>query len=280
MRTSRLVVAIALALPVAVVLALPALAGGGGHSGGKPVPSNSQAPPTPPAADKPAGIVSPNAVRDSTSNELVFGAPLRYENLTLVPVGTRQQGPFQKYTLLEQGVAAKTFAVREIDGQANAAQVHAVEVRNTGKDPVYLLGGEMILGGKQDRIIERDTVISAADRWVQVPVFCVEAHRWTGQNMDFGAGGALVHVALREAALSGDQSKVWEEVARKNAQQGTESQSGTYRRTIQNPEVRAKIRPYRDKLLAMMFRTVNGRLTAAEALGHREFVMTRLYESA
>jgi len=35
-----------------------------------------------------------------------------------------------------------------------------------------------------------------------------------------------------------------------------------------------------DKLIAMMFRTVNGRLTAAEALGHREFVLTRLYESA
>ncbi|HUV21607.1 MAG TPA: UxaA family hydrolase [Gammaproteobacteria bacterium] len=35
-----------------------------------------------------------------------------------------------------------------------------------------------------------------------------------------------------------------------------------------------------DKLLDMMFRTVNGRLTSAEALGHREFVLTRLYESA
>jgi (2R)-sulfolactate sulfo-lyase subunit beta len=35
-----------------------------------------------------------------------------------------------------------------------------------------------------------------------------------------------------------------------------------------------------DKLLECMFRTVNGRLTAAEALGHREFVLTRLYESA
>jgi (2R)-sulfolactate sulfo-lyase subunit beta len=35
-----------------------------------------------------------------------------------------------------------------------------------------------------------------------------------------------------------------------------------------------------DKLLDLMFRTANGRLTAAEALGHREFVLTRLYESA
>src|SRR5213075_899712 len=35
-----------------------------------------------------------------------------------------------------------------------------------------------------------------------------------------------------------------------------------------------------DKLLECLFRTANGRLTAAEALGHREFVLTRLYESA
>ena len=35
-----------------------------------------------------------------------------------------------------------------------------------------------------------------------------------------------------------------------------------------------------DLLLQCMLRTANGRLTAAEALGHNEFVMTRLYESA
>ncbi len=35
-----------------------------------------------------------------------------------------------------------------------------------------------------------------------------------------------------------------------------------------------------DRLLDCMFRTANGRLTCAEALGHREFVLTRLYESA
>lgn len=35
-----------------------------------------------------------------------------------------------------------------------------------------------------------------------------------------------------------------------------------------------------ERLLALMARTINGRLTCAEALGHREFVLTRLYESA
>jgi (2R)-sulfolactate sulfo-lyase subunit beta len=35
-----------------------------------------------------------------------------------------------------------------------------------------------------------------------------------------------------------------------------------------------------DALIDMICRTANGRLTAAEALGHREFVMTKLYRSA
>jgi (2R)-sulfolactate sulfo-lyase subunit beta len=35
-----------------------------------------------------------------------------------------------------------------------------------------------------------------------------------------------------------------------------------------------------DALIDMTLRTCNGRLTAAEALGHREFVMTKLYRSA
>jgi len=35
-----------------------------------------------------------------------------------------------------------------------------------------------------------------------------------------------------------------------------------------------------DALLDSMLKTANGRLTSAEALGHREFVLTRLYESA
>ncbi len=35
-----------------------------------------------------------------------------------------------------------------------------------------------------------------------------------------------------------------------------------------------------DALIDMIIRTANGRLTAAEALGHREFVMTKLYRSA
>ena len=35
-----------------------------------------------------------------------------------------------------------------------------------------------------------------------------------------------------------------------------------------------------DALMDMIVQTANGRLTAAEALGHKEFVMTKRYRSA
>jgi (2R)-sulfolactate sulfo-lyase subunit beta len=49
--------------------------------------------------------------------------------------------------------------------------------------------------------------------------------------------------------------------------------SGIVRRDITIPDAG-------DMLIDMIVRTANGRLTAAEALGHREFVLTKLYRSA
>jgi (2R)-sulfolactate sulfo-lyase subunit beta len=49
--------------------------------------------------------------------------------------------------------------------------------------------------------------------------------------------------------------------------------SGILRRELTIPEAG-------DALIEMIVRTANGRLTASEALGHREFVFTKLYRSA
>ncbi len=209
----------------------------------------------------------------AAKNEAVFGDPIQYKNLTLIPVGTTKAGPFQKYTLLEAGLEAKSLQVRELAGSSRDAQVEAVEVRNTGNYPAYLLGGEMILGGKQDRIIQHDAVLPNNRKWTRVSVFCVEHGRWQGQNMKFAAGKAMAHAALREAALSGSQSKVWDAVAAKNKQQGSESSTGTYRRTIQNEKVRKQIAPYRDEIvkllpkemkMAGMVFAINGKIRVAD----------------
>jgi len=54
-----------------------------------------------------------------------------------------------------------------------------------------------------------------------------------------------------------------------------EMERGYHREAIQQ----ARIQPG-EKLLEVVLRTAGGRLTCAEALGHREFVMTKLYRSA
>lgn len=208
--------------------------------------------------------------------ELVYDAPITYHNITLVPVLTRAPGPFQSYTLLEEGTARKTLKIRELAGSGDQASVNEVEVRNTGKEPVFLLSGEMILGGKQDRILQSDAIIPPTGKWTRVPVFCVEHGRWSGARMEFAAGGALAHGKLAQAALSGEQGAVWAEVARKNEAEGTESSTGTYRRTVQDEALRARIQKHRDALKSQLPRgrlagfvfAVNGDVRVADLFGN------------
>ena len=223
------------------------------------------------------GVASPNAVRAKTAGELVFGNPIHYQNIALVPVGTTAQGPFQNYSLLEEGLSDGSIRIREMRGNSGAAQVNQVEVRNAGNLPLYLLGGEAILGGKQDRIIEQDTVVPNTKKWTKVSVFCVERGRWAGQNMKFSAGKALAHIGLQKARMSGSQSTVWAEVAKKNLRHGTQSRTSTYRRTIQNSKIRKKIAPYRrdiqkaipdDMKLAGVVFAINGKIQVADLFGN------------
>ncbi len=246
--------------------------GGGGKAGSK----HSQQRAQPPQA-VPNQVVVPNAVRSKTRSEIEFGTPIKFHNISIVPVTTPKIANFKRYTLLEEGFANKTFAVRELKGNAGEAQVSHVEVRNQGNDPVYLLGGEMVLGGKQDRIIAQDTVVAATGKWTQVGVFCVEQGRWKGQNMKFSSAKAMADVSIRRAAMSGSQSAVWSEVAKKNAIHGTSSRTQTYRRTIQKRALRNKIKPYvaelrdklpQDKKLAGLVFGINGNIHVADIFGN------------
>jgi hypothetical protein len=141
---------------------------------------------------------------------------------------------------------------------------------------VFILGGEMILGGKQDRILQTDAILPADGKWVRVPVFCVEHGRWNGGKMEFASGGAIAHGTLAQAAMTGDQGKVWEEVARKNAVEGTANETDTYRRTVQDGKLREKITAHRAALKAKLPRgrlagfvfAVNGEVRVADLFGN------------
>lgn len=189
---------------------------------------------------------------EGTGERFTFHDPVVFHNITLVPVSLQDTGPFERFTLLEEGLKKKTLRVRELAGQSDQAQVQAVQVRNTGALAAFVLSGEMILGGKQDRILSNDTVIPNDGKWHQVEVFCVEQGRWQGQRMQFEASAALAHAQLRKAAMAGTQGDVWAEVQRKNAVHGTSSETQTYRRTVQNAELRRKVAHHRQALVRQL----------------------------
>src|SRR6185312_1137259 len=123
---------------------------------------------------------------------------------------------------LKQGLSDHLVTVRE------HGDVNSVIVDNRGAQSLLLVGGEMILGGQQDRIIGQDTVIEPHKKQT-VTVYCVEHGRWSGAGQ-FGSAGGIVDAKVRaRAKVSKDQQKVWDEVAHKTEALKAETPTGTYR---------------------------------------------------
>src|SRR6202007_3273244 len=91
-----------------------------------------------------------------------------------------------------------------------SAQVNQLVLINRGKRPLLLLAGEVVSGGKQDRIIAKDRIIPIGAKPLPLDVFCVEHSRWTNGDAKFSAARTMVHPTVREkAAIDSDQSQVW-----------------------------------------------------------------------
>jgi hypothetical protein len=98
----------------------------------------------------------------------------------------------------------------------DGAEVNRLVLVNNSKKPLLLLAGEIVTGGKQDRIIGKDRLVPAESDPIDVGVFCVEPGRWVGQSAEFhglGAIGGIVQPSVRAKAMADkDQSKVWSQV--------------------------------------------------------------------
>ena len=62
---------------------------------------------------------------------------------------------------------------------------------NNSKRPLLLLAGEIVTGGKQDRVIGKDRIVPAESDPVDLSVFCVEPGRWVATSEHFGASEAM-----------------------------------------------------------------------------------------
>src|SRR2546429_5548742 len=153
--------------------------------------------------------------------------PATYENISVFPVVASYGQDTSAFLTLEEGLATGEVVIRERgaeemvrgrDGrpiyipQPTGASVNQLVLLNRSKRPLLLLAGELVSGGKQDRVIGKDRIVPAGAPPLPLDVFCVEHGRWTGSSQ-FAAAKTIVHPSVREsAAVDQAQTKVWDSV--------------------------------------------------------------------
>ena len=190
--------------------------------------------------------------------------PIRHGNLTVFPVAAASSHNTQSFLTLDEGLRSGEVIVTEGGNVQplmrrrnrpvthDEAQVNRLVLVNNSKRPLILLAGEIVTGGKQDRVIGKDRLVPAESDPIDLGVFCVEPGRWTATSAKFGSlGVAMAQPAVRARAMSDkDQAKVWSEV--RNAQAGVASRlpaaaasevagTSSYARVMQNEEVKQQV---------------------------------------
>jgi hypothetical protein len=172
--------------------------------------------------------------------------PIRNGNLTVFPVVASKSYSTSQFLTLDEGFRSGEVIVTEYGNvrglirgprpalQHDGAEVNRLVLVNNSKHPLLLLAGEIVAGGKQDRVIGKDRIVPPESDPVDLNVFCVEPGRWVARSANFGASGsaygskAEVAVGSAGGAASGtlmaqpsvrakamgdkDQGQVWAEV--------------------------------------------------------------------
>jgi hypothetical protein len=204
-------------------------------------------------------------------------APIQFRQLSVLPViESGAATPSANYLTLSDGLKQKLVAVREVAG---GGQVNRVEVNNGSKQALLLLGGEVILGGQQDRVLGQDTLLAPGET-AMVEVFCVEHGRWSGRRGFDQTAGKMADGKIRSTAkFKKSQQEVWDKVAEKAQALKGQTATGTYRTVAEGAAGEAAVKPYReavrgalDKLpekarLIGLIAAINGRVTSVDVFG-------------
>jgi len=212
--------------------------------------------------------------------------PIRHGSLTIFPVVTTRTYPTGEFLTLDEGLRSGEVVVTEAGNVQGLIRRHGVSaVRNDGAEvtrlvlvnnssrPLLLLAGEIVAGGKQDRVIGKDRIVPPESDPVDLSVFCVEPGRWVAASEHFGASGAMyggtvtsagknasppmalmAQPSVRAKAMGDkDQNEVWAEVRKQQAAETSEvsaaapmaarelAQTSSYARVMENDEVKKQV---------------------------------------
>ena len=151
--------------------------------------------------------------------------PVIYENLSVFPVVSHQGVDTGGFVTLDEALASGDAQVSERGGDVlrrtrdgrpvtlpypgGGASVNQLVLINRSNKPLVLLAGELISGGKQDRVIAKDRIVAPGAEPLPLDVFCVEHGRWSA-GTQFASAKIIVHPSVREkAAVDQKQTEVW-----------------------------------------------------------------------
>ncbi|MBO9636074.1 MAG: hypothetical protein J7578_23425 [Chitinophagaceae bacterium] len=162
--------------------------------------------------------------------EVDYDSAHTFKNLKIIPVRLRSggnNGGREAMISLSQGLAAGTVVVTE-RGTAATENVHWLRINNNSGVPVYIGSGEVIMGGRQDRMITKDTVLLPAEKDQYIPVMCVEEGRWSDKQKKFVYNNYANAQLRKVLGTTNNQVLVWKEIDRQLNDNGFHSSSLAY----------------------------------------------------
>lgn len=181
---------------------------------------------------------------------LEVGRPVSHQGLSIVPIYRVDAPAAKDWVMLDEAVRNRWIEIAELDG----GRVPQVRISNLSKRTIYLMGGEILTGAKQDRILASDLLLGPGTRNLVVPVFCVEHGRWTAVSTGFTTKNNIGTFDLRaRAAAKGAaaQSEIWDKVAEQNARVGAASPTSAYQDAYESAEAKKSIAAIESRMAAI-----------------------------
>jgi len=175
-----------------------------------------------------------------------------FKNLRLYPVYANEvffkaHETVGDYLTLKEALETKKVIVTEIQSdneinneqnvneqvqiQNNDGTVNTLWIENLSDDTVLIMPGEVVKGGKQDRVIAEGLIVPPNSGKIKLPVFCVEHGRWNYNDTDqtFNKQTNVLSVNIRKTAIiNKDQSAVWDEVSKITTKNSVVTGTGSY----------------------------------------------------
>lgn len=163
-------------------------------------------------------------VSGSSSAQLIYNnlfvdydSSISFGNLRVIPVrhkpNTAQSMPPAAKTMVSfsQAMASGLITVEE-RGTAAVENVHWLSLYNNSDRDVFISSGEVLEGGRQDRIVTRDTIVMAKTGRIDLPVMCVEEGRWSNKSKKFVYRKIANPKLRKNLDLSKNQVLLWKEI--------------------------------------------------------------------